>query len=162
MKRYIILITLILLPGAFILKASGQNLVIVYRDGAETVKPLEHIRKCTFKDNNLLLNFPDGNTEFYSLPAIRKILFSASTTAARQFSQLEKSGTVSVFPNPLGSSLFYRNVPEGSVIKLFRVDGTVIFSTVAPSHEGTLMTGTLPGGIYILKVNNQAFKLIKP
>jgi hypothetical protein len=161
MKRNIILITFLLLSGAFILDASGQNLVIVNRDGVETMKPLDGIRKCTFSGNYLVLNFPDGKTESYSLPLIRKILFSASTTATRQLPEANKTDDVTVFPNPMGNRISYRNVPEGSVLKLLRIDGMVVISTVSPGREGFLMTERLSQGLYILKINNQAFKLIK-
>lgn len=162
MKMNIILFTFFLLSVSFIQDTSGQSLVIVHRDGAETMKPLEGIRKCTFSDNNLVLNFPGGNTESYSLPAIRKILFSAATTATRHLPKMYQTNNIAPFPNPMGNKLYYRNVPEGSVLKLFRTDGIVVISTVASGREGYLMTEELPQGLYILKINNQAFKLIKP
>jgi hypothetical protein len=161
MKRFI-LFTFLLLSGTFILDVSGQNLVIVYRDGAETLKLVAGIRKCTFSDNNLILNFPDGKTESYALDVIRKIRFSAETTATKPHLPVFDSAFVSIYPNPVGERIHYRNVPEGSVLQLFRVDGTIVMSTVVSDREGYLTARDLSKGIYFLKINNRVFKMIKP
>lgn len=70
----------------------------------------------------------------------------------------EVSGAeISVFPNPASERIFVKNLPLGAEVKLLGLGGKVLISTL----ENSLEIESLPVGVYILKIENKKFKILK-
>lgn len=68
--------------------------------------------------------------------------------------------TFSVFPNPAKDFVTVSNVGKGAEIGLYDITGKLLYSTKANGTSVTLNTSAYQNGVYVLRVNGQASKLL--
>jgi hypothetical protein len=159
MKRKLIVLMLFIIAGSGIYRLSAQiqSMVVKMRDGAEYFKSLSALQKFSFSGNNLVLSYKISQTEAYSLTTISKLYFSTITGITDK----NNKGSLSIYPNPAENQVYFQNMPEGiSSVSICRMDGKLVFSKQISSGE-SVNVSSLIKGLYLMKVNNQVFKLIK-
>ena len=57
-------------------------------------------------------------------------------------------------------TLFFKGLPENSQIGIYTTDGKTIVSRQC-SGEASLSLNSLPSGMYIVKINNESYKILK-
>ncbi|WP_416410954.1 T9SS type A sorting domain-containing protein [Empedobacter falsenii] len=67
---------------------------------------------------------------------------------------------VNVYPNPVNNVLFIET-NEASKAKIFAITGTKMTEKTLQKGKNQLDVSSLPKGVYIIKVNNSTFKVIK-
>jgi diketogulonate reductase-like aldo/keto reductase len=62
-----------------------------------------------------------------------------------------------------GNQLIINNLPEGRhQVSIYSVSGSMIQNTTVDSYSPTVQADNMQQGIYIIRVNNQALKIVKP
>ncbi|MGV0978682.1 T9SS type A sorting domain-containing protein [Empedobacter falsenii] len=74
-------------------------------------------------------------------------------------SDLNKS-SINVYPNPVNNVLFIET-NEASKAEIFAITGTKMTEKTLQKGKNQLDVSSLPKGVYIIKVNNSTFKVIK-
>jgi hypothetical protein len=138
----------------------AQNLFLKTKDGTLT-KQLGTVKKITFQNNSMQINYQGSTLETYPLSSIRNLSFKQTITGV---DQLSLSGTriISIYPNPVKDVIHLVNTPDNEfTVSIYRMNGVLVLSTQISSISKSLNVSYLPGGLYLLKVNDQTFKFIK-
>lgn len=81
------------------------------------------------------------------------------STAVLGTNDLTKSA-VNIYPNPVNNVLFIE-VKEADKAEIYNITGTKITEKTLQKGKNQLEVSNLPKGVYIIKVNNSTFKIIK-
>ena len=57
-------------------------------------------------------------------------------------------------------TLFFKDLPENSQVGIYTTDGKTVVSRHC-SGEASLSLNSLPSGMYIVKINNESYKILK-
>ena len=57
-------------------------------------------------------------------------------------------------------TLFFKDLPENSQVGIFTLDGKTVVNHQC-SGEASLSLNSLPSGMYIVKINNESYKILK-
>lgn len=72
----------------------------------------------------------------------------------------DKSNTVNISPNPAKDFAVLNNVTKGAKIGLYDTTGKLLYQTEATGTSLTLNTSAYKNGLYLVKVDGKAFKLL--
>lgn len=157
-KKFTLLISLLFAGMAAV---QAQSLYIKTKDGVVATKSLETLKKFTFSNNNLLINYLNGPVETYSLTNISKLSFKSAVTGVDELS-LNGTAAMKVYPNPVNDIIYIQNAPETSyTVSIYRINGALVLSTKLSSGSKSIDVGYLPSGLYLLNVYGLTFKFVK-
>jgi hypothetical protein len=131
--------------------------ITVIRMTGETSK-LQQVRTIQFlPGRSIACKLTNG--ESTELTGIRKISFENNDFTAVE--DVVSPSSVRVYPNPAADMLIIDGVDAKQEIAIYSINGTKVFS--APSKEGvnTIHVAELPNGVYLLRLADETFKLIK-
>jgi hypothetical protein len=131
--------------------------ITVIRMTGETSK-LQQVRTIQFlPGRSITCKLTNG--ESTELTGIRKISFENNDFTAVE--DVVSPSSVRVYPNPAADMLIIDGVDAKQEIAIYSINGTKVFS--APSKEGvnTIHVAELPNGVYLLRLADETFKLIK-
>lgn len=161
MKKFYLLILLILIGGWGIKKANAQYLVVKLQDGTTETTELNTLQSLKFPDNLLQLNFTSGSVQSYDLSTVSTLYFQQYQTSVDDF-LTDDSQSISVYPNPASNKIFIKNASENaSLIAVYRIDGTLVLQKQYSGQNESIDISSLTSGIYVLRIENQAIKFIK-
>jgi len=157
-KNYLGIACLSLLPG-FWNHASAQQVIIQNWDGTEVANPINAVRNLTLPASQVQLAFYDGSQQSFPLNEVRKIYFAdASTTVNAVTTQ----SSIVCYPNPVQDAMNISNLPDQeSQISIYRMDGSLVQTKMVYGIQTQLDLSQLSGGLYLLKVKDQAIKIVK-
>lgn len=139
----------------------AQNLVLKAKDGTITTKQLGTVKRITFSNNNLLVNYQSGPVETYPLTSLSILSFKSTVTGVDQ-SSLSGTRIMMIYPNPVKDVINLVNAPDTEfTVSIYRMNGVLVLSTQVNSTRKSINVSYLSGGLYLLKVNDQSFKFIK-
>lgn len=160
MKAKLFLSTLLLFAGMSNSLVHGQRMTINMKDGTKQDVELTTLKKLTFSNNNLLLNYTNAPFSSVAIPNIRKITIINSTDIAVNTDSSKNK--MSIFMNPTDYQVSIKNAPESPTkANVYRIDGVLVLSAEISSSNNTLNASNLEKGLYLLKINNQVFKFKK-
>jgi hypothetical protein len=160
MRHKILILFLALFIGLGNSFIYAQSLIVVTKTGQEFSEPIISLQKFSFSNNQLLLGYKNNTTDSYNISEISKLYFKPLSTA--NFSFNENTLTMAVYPNPAKNNISILNAPQIPVsVFIYRMDGKMVGNTIVSSVNPSVNISNLKSGIYILKVNDQVFKLIK-
>jgi hypothetical protein len=152
---------LFILNLALIVGIQAQNLVLKAKNGTITTKELGSVKRITFSNNNLLVNYLSGPVETYPLTSLSVLSFKSTVTRIDQFS-LSGKRIMKIYPNPVKDVIHLVNAPDTDfMVSIYRTNGVLALSTQFNSTSKSINISDLPNGLYLLKVNDQTFKFIK-
>lgn len=153
---------LILIAGIGLSNLNAQSLVLKAVDGTENAKQLAILKKISFSNSNLLVDYKNGSTDTYSLSNVRKVYFKSATTATEIPILSENTAKLTVYPNPVRDVLYLQNAPEGNFTAyIYRMDVVLMTAIEVSAGSKSINVAHLSGGLYLLKINNQTCKFIK-
>ncbi|NCA80916.1 MAG: T9SS type A sorting domain-containing protein, partial [Sphingobacteriia bacterium] len=129
--------------------SSGHNIVV---DGYNT-------------DNYFHVNFGWGGTYNgwyllpdempYGLTVIEGVVVDIMKDDASDFTQIEKSNQISIYPNPANEKFNINNCLDNSELHIFDLTGRLICSQKIYGEDDEVETSSLTDGIYIVSVQNE-------
>jgi hypothetical protein len=153
---------LLLFMGYFIGGSSLLNaqtgIIVHLNDGSEQSFNVSADGKLYFSGNNLLIKDSVGNTSSIALSQIRKIVFEGNTSGIEAYSE---SGQMFIYPNPSSSYLRIGNISEQVVnVSIFSMNGKLLLRSEYRNGD-QIDVSNLSHGLYIIRVDEQAFKFCK-
>jgi hypothetical protein len=155
------ILSLFFLFGIAVMNVHSQSnaLILKKTDGTDQTIAFSKLKKITFSGTNLVLNYQSDPNESVSLASIQKMFFGTYTAVDRI--AIDNKDLV-IYPNP---STDFIHVKTGMIAKskiaIFSLSGTHVMSVNLPSDDNKIDVRDLQKGMYILKLDNQAFKFIK-
>jgi hypothetical protein len=157
-KRFILLIAL-LLTGT--IGVHAQSLMLKTKDGSIITKSLSTLKRFSFSNNSLLMNYLSGPVESYSLENISKLTFKSVVTGVDNLS-LTGAGIMKVYPNPVSDVVYIQNASEADfTVSIYRMNGVLVLTTKLSSGAKSIDVSYLSSGLYLLNVNGRTFKFVK-
>ena len=74
--------------------------------------------------------------------------------------QTTEQNNINIYPNPAGNTVTIASEP-GSTIAIYDITGHLISEQIITSSTMTFNIESLPKGIYIVRIDNYAAKLVK-
>lgn len=137
---------------------TSQTMVIQKTDGTEISEDISLLQNFTLPSYSLQLLFSNQQTQSFSLADIQKIYFQNVVSAQ----QVDAQSDISIYPNPVSTQLYIKNIPDGGAsLQLYKLDGQLVNSYNITSSEAPIDMTQMSVGMYLLKINNQGFKIIK-
>lgn len=152
---------LILLLGLTTMSVQAQvSMNILDWTGEDKNVGIASIGMITFSEDDLVMNYSDGNVENLDMLSIRKITFSGNPTGIAEIIGTENKISVSFYSN---DQLMVNNLPDGRhTLVVYSIAGALMHSSTLDSGSPTVNVSSLSKGVYIAFVNNQAIKFVRP
>jgi hypothetical protein len=145
--------------GVLNVQSQTVSLDIKNSDGSEKNIDVNSLRKITFGNGMMILNYRIGTVENVITSSVQKLVFTSFT--GLNDLQVEPA-TLIVFPNPSREYISLKNIPDGDVkIVIFSINGSQLINLQHYTNNEMIDINHLTRGIYIIKVNNQALKFTK-
>lgn len=138
--------------------AEGDDLLVLYLDGANHSAKMETVEKITLDDRMLTLVGTDGSKESKPLAQVDKILFGKNATSIAA-AKADKEGDVIV--RATGYSFTAEGLRDGVTLTVYAADGKVVARSVAKDGKATVNAEGLSNGVYIVKAANKSLKVVK-
>lgn len=140
------------------LNLNAQSLIVKLYDGSEKTQELSSLQTMKFADSNLLVNTTDGESASYNISSIQKLYFKSTSTDVDVIT--DNTDDILFYPNPASDVIYIKNCSENSLMSVFNIDGRLIYQTKISTSTSSVNIQNLPQGVYLLKTNNQTFKII--
>lgn len=152
MKRVLIIL---FLSGLF-LNMQAVNITVIRMTG-ETSK-LQQVRTIQFlPGRSITCKLTNG--ESTELTGIRKISFENNDFTAVE--DVVSPSSVRVYPNPTADMLIIDGADAKQEIEIYSINGTKVLSAQSQEGTNTIQVAQLPNGVYLLRLADETFKLIK-
>lgn len=152
MKRVLIIL---FLSGLF-LNMQAVNITVIRMTG-ETSK-LQQVRTIQFlPGRSITCKLTNG--ESTELTGIRKISFENNDFTAVE--DVVSPSSVRVYPNPTADMLIIDGADAKQEIAIYSINGTKVLSAQSQEGTNTIQVAQLPNGVYLLRLADETFKLIK-
>lgn len=100
-----------------------------------------------------------SNGESTELTGVRKISFENNDFTAIE--DVTTPSTIRVYPNPTADMLIIDGAAAEQEIAIYSLNGAKVLSTQSQEGTNTIQVSELPNGVYLLRLSNETFKLIK-
>ena len=150
---------LLFLFGMLLFKAQ-TGLKITYYDGTEQGFSIENSGKLSFSGSDLLLQTSStANATTIPTSIIRKIVFDSAVLSVQTISQ--NTSKYILYPNPSNDYIRIKSFDgEKLQTSIYSMDGKLLHQGNYTSDQ-TIDISNLKSGVYLIKANNETFKLIK-
>lgn len=132
------------------------RVTLTFQDASTQAFEVSAYGKIFFSDQFIYIDEGDAVPFSFAVSDVRNMVFS-EVLGVRDI----VSENVKIFPNPVRNDLFVSlDNPEPQPFSLYASDGRVVRQGFC--ENGTpVRVGDLPMGLYILKINNNSFKISK-
>jgi hypothetical protein len=131
--------------------------ITVIRMTGETSK-LQQVRTIQFlPGRSITCKLTNG--ESTELTGIRKISFENNDFTAVE--DVVSPSSVRVYPNPTADMLIIDGADAKQEIEIYSINGTKVLSAQSQEGTNTIQVAQLPNGVYLLRLADETFKLIK-
>ena len=157
MKQYLksILTSVLFLTCGLVGHAENLTLVVWQKDGHKVYYQLNEQPKTTFTTNGLVITTHMMEVS-YPLSAIQR--YTYATTAG--IDKARNNHDVEVSQN--GTDVTFTNLKAGSEIRIYGTDGALLDVQSAKENSvSEVSLASYPTGVYILKVNDVTYKIMK-
>ena len=150
----------LLLLFCFLEQISSQTVLTVkYIDENEQMFSVPEDGKLYFESGYLLIDEGDGVFTGIKIAEIRKITFLSSVPNTEENTQGNKS--YYIYPNPAHNSVWLQGGNDEKItVSIFSINGQLLLQKELKQNE-ELDIGHLLPGLYLVKANDQTFKLSK-
>lgn len=153
------ILTILCLPLITSVYAQTTNLVVLTNIETELAFSVDENGKLYFDDTYLYINTDGNNVESIEISSIRKLVFAENQTSVNN--TVINNADYYLYPNPATTFLRIANSDDIVLqVKIFSLNGQVLISNQI-SGSDQIDISALPGGFYVLKVNNKALKFTK-
>lgn len=103
--------------------------------------------------NYEIISNGSGNTLIVTNPANgNQLYYNNSYLATKEEKQVKN--TFKVYPNPVKEDLYVENISKGLPVKIFDMQGKLVYETISNEEKLKIKTAVFPKGQYILTVEN--------
>lgn len=152
MKR---LFVVLFLSGLF-MHMQAVNITVVRV--TNEIKEVETVSSMRFLSGQTV-QFTLASGESTEVTGVRKISFENNDFTAVE--DVVTPSTIRVYPNPTADMLIIDGVTAKQEIAIYSLNGAKVLSALSQEGTNTLHVSDLPNGVYLLKLANETFKLIK-
>lgn len=152
MKRVLILL---FLCGLF-LNMQAVNITVIRLTG--DAKEVQQVNAIQFLPGQTI-KCQLSNGESTEVTGVRKISFENNDFTAVE--DVLTPSTIRVYPNPTADMLIIDGVTAKQEIAIYSLNGAKVLSSQSQEGTNTIQVSDLPNGVYLLKLANETFKLIK-
>ena len=152
MKRVLILL---FLCGLF-LNMQAVNITVIRLTG--DAKEVQQVNAIQFLPGQTI-KCQLSNGESTELTGVRKISFENNDFTAIE--DVTTPSTIRVYPNPTADMLIIDGAAAEQEIAIYSLNGAKVLSTQSQEGTNTIQVSELPNGVYLLRLSNETFKLIK-
>ena len=152
MKRVLILL---FLCGLF-LNMQAVNITVIRLTG--DAKEVQQVSAIQFLPGQTI-KCQLSNGESTELTGVRKISFENNDFTAIE--DVITPSTIHIYPNPTADMLIIDGVTAKQEIAIYSLNGSKVLSTQSQEGTNTIQVSELPNGVYLLRLSNETFKLIK-
>ena len=152
MKR---LFVVLFLSGLF-MHMQAVNITVVRV--TNEIKEVESVSSMRFLPGQTI-QITLANGESTEVTGVRKISFENNDFTAVE--DVLTPSTIRVYPNPTADMLIIDGVTAKQEIAIYSLNGAKVLSSQSQEGTNTLHVSDLPNGVYLLKLANETFKLIK-
>ena len=146
--------------GAAFSLLQAQSLIVRLNDGSETGQLLSTVQKLSFSQDEMLVSFYAGTTDYYAISDIRKLYFDIGASVADNI--VSGSGTLSLYPNPAYENITIEGIPEDAEnLRIFRSDGQLVSMIKVTNSTMAIDLSGLTPGLYILNTHGSSLRFIK-
>ncbi len=119
--------------------------------------PLNAIKNITLSSNNtMLVSFKNGAQHFFS-PCLTCYFIDSPSSIDKVMS----SDSFEVFPNPVSDLLYINSNNPIGLISIYDINGKLIISQESDEMQTSIDLSMLRKGIYFVRTNQQAVKILK-
>ncbi|MFA6199806.1 MAG: T9SS type A sorting domain-containing protein [Bacteroidales bacterium] len=156
MKKYrLTLIFLPLLLSSFS-SIAQRNITIQYIDDEEITYSINQNGKLTFSNNDIIISQPSGEIYYFAIDNIRKIYFPSGNS----LSEVLPYNNIKLYPNPSKDNINLSNINSKTSISIYNIEGKLVFYEII-YQDKSINISNLSNGIYVVKVGNKEFRLVK-
>ncbi len=154
-KHRLTLIFLLLLLSSFS-SIAQRNITIQYSDDDEITYSISQNSKLTFSNNDIIISQPSGEIYSFAIDNIRKIYFPSGNS----LSEILPDNNIKLYPNPSSNNISLSNINSKTSISIYNIQGELVLYEII-YQDKSINISNLSNGIYIVKVGNKEFKLVK-
>ena len=137
--------------------AQESKVNVLYLDGSAHEVQMSQVAKLTVADGNVKLLSKSGETvATHELEKVDKIQLTGSTTG---LVQLTKQSPITLRSN--GYVITAEGMTDGKALEVYTVSGKLAGKAVAKGGKATVNAASLTNGVYVIKAEGQALKMIK-
>lgn len=157
MKKVYILSALLSLVTCFTAKADNGKVNVLLLDGQSHEVAMSTVSKLEISGDNILVVDKSGTTVgTYKMEDIDKISLTASTTG---IGQVKASAPITIRSN--GYTITAEGMTDGKTLEVYTASGKLAGKAVAKGGKATVNAGSLTNGVYVIKAEGQALKMVK-
>ena len=154
-KNRLALFLLLLLFSSFASKAQ-RNINIQYIDDVLITYSINQNSKLTFSNNDIIISQPSGEVYYFTIDSIRKIYFTTGTSLL----EVLPKNDITLYPNPSKNYIILSNINAKTPMSIYNMNGVLVMSDII-YQDKSINISNLSNGVYIVKVGNKEFKLVK-
>ena len=136
---------------------SAKDVVtVVQKDGSFFENTMGANDKIIFDGDYMKVVYSDNQEKFYAIAEIERVLFIPYSTGVDD----AIANRNVVYPNPTSDVAYVAGADGGEKVEIFGIDGSKMSEQEYSPVKGISM-GTLPAGMYIVRMNGRTFKICK-
>ena len=154
------ILSLIFLFGLGVLQLQSQTFFLDINrwDGTDKSVELAALKKITFSDTDIILNYQIGSSENYATSSIRKIIFGSYNGLKET---INNTNSILIYPNPSSDYITLKNKPEGDLnFNMYSISGTQVMNILHYSGNEPIDVSRIKEGIYIIKIGLVSTKVV--
>ena len=137
--------------------AQESKVNVLYLDGSAHEVQMSQVAKLTVADGNVKLLSKSGETvATHELEKVDKLPLTRSPTG---LVQLTKQSPITLRSN--GYVITAEGMTDGKALEVYTVSGKLAGKAVAKGGKATVNAASLTNGVYVIKAEGQALKMIK-
>jgi hypothetical protein len=153
MKKMRSVLMALLLTVCGVAMADGYAYLTIGQNTGDTEVALNNISKITFDETNMILNMTDGTRQSLPLAGLSKMFFSDGSTGIAATGNSNQTIR-------LVNGVIHVQAPLGSVVTLYNVNGQMVKRVVVDAADTAINVSDMTRGAYIVKVGNEARKIM--
>lgn len=154
MKKFVLMILGLLCLSTAALAAENLKVRVVPKAGDALLFEFDQKPEIAFNNGGVTITAKDVEAVTYDFEEIDRIEMITTTEVGSIADEIEATVTVAAYPD----RVTFRNVPEGATVAVYNLSGNRV-ALDRTEGEYTLYRNDLPWGIYIVKINQQSFKI---
>lgn len=154
--KHIIVFILLLFPFSMVIAEDADSRLVVWKtDGSKVVYSLSEQPKTTFTSEGIVIT---TNTVSVTYPLTQIIKYTYEGIASG-IESITNDGGVMISQD--GYNFRFSNLIENTLIQIYSVNGSLISTHKNEGKQITISLGDHANGVYIIKVGDTSYKVIK-
>lgn len=154
--RHLLVFILLLLPFSMVIAEDADSRLVVWRtDGSKIVYSLSEQPKTTFTSEGVVIT---TSTVSVTYPLTQIVKYTYEGIASGIESATNEGG---ILVSQDGYNFRFSNLKENTLVQVYSVNGSLISTHKNEGKQITISLGDHANGVYIIKVGDTSYKVIK-